>query len=357
MGRDWKRELKEILKKNNMSEEYIEETVGYGDTVPEEEVEYTDDERMDEPVITGRFGRLKASIEDKKIDADVPSCWSNLKNNEYAPAYPTVPKVPAGVYEIGWNSSLSTYTVKKQPFKTDELYHLPSYEITDILKDIDNFWNRADNYKKYNYIHKRGILMYGEPGCGKSGIIQLISQQIIEKDGIVINVKDEEDVERFTSFIATFRKVEPNRPLIVLLEDIDSLAGEGRHQTARLLNILDGVKQIEGVVYIATTNYPEKLQDRITNRPSRFDRRYKVELPNADIRRAYIQHKLNDEDLKGIDIEEWIKKTEGMSLSHLKEVVISVIVMGRTFEETIENLEGLKKTPTIKGGGKVGFGN
>jgi len=67
MGRDWKRELKEILKKNNMSEEYIEETV-----------EYADDERMDEPVITGRFGRLRASIEDKKIDADVPSCWSNL---------------------------------------------------------------------------------------------------------------------------------------------------------------------------------------------------------------------------------------------------------------------------------------
>ena len=356
MGRDWKRELKEILKKNNMSEEYIEETVGYGDTVPEEEVEYADDERMDEPVITGRFGRLRASIEDKKIDADVPSCWSNLKNNEYAPAYPTVPKVPAGVYEIGWNGNLSTHTLKKQPFKTDELYHLPSYEITDILKDIDNFWNRADNYKKYNYIHKRGILMYGEPGCGKSGIIQLISQQIIEKDGIVINVKDEEDVERFTSFIATFRKVEPNRPLIVLLEDIDSLAGEGRHQTARLLNILDGVKQIEGVVYIATTNYPEKLQDRITNRPSRFDRRYKVELPNADIRRAYIQHKLNDEDLKGIDIEEWIKKTEGMSLSHLKEVVISVIVMGRTFEETINNLEELAERPRIKGSGSVGFG-
>ena len=198
--------------------------------------------------------------------------------------------------------------------------------------------------------------MYGEPGCGKSGIIQLISQQLIEKDGIVINIKDEEDVATFTSFIGTFRKVEPKRPLIVLLEDIDSLAGEGRSQTARLLNILDGVKQIEGVVYIATTNYPEKLQERITNRPSRFDRRYKVELPNEDIRRAYIEHKLSEEDLKGIDIEEWIKKTEGMSLSHLKEVVISVIVMGRTFEETIENLEGLKKTPTIKGSGKMGFG-
>ena len=342
MERNWKKELREILEKNNMSEEYIEETVAYDDTVPEEE-----------PIV----GKIIDKEEEQTVDKDVPSCWSNLKNNEYAPAYPTVPKVPAGVYEIGWNSSLSTYTVKKQPFKSDELYHLPSYEITDILKDIDNFWNRSENYKKYNYIHKRGILMYGEPGCGKSGIIQLISKQIIEKDGIVINIKDEEDVDRFTSFIGTFRKVEPNRPLIVLLEDIDSLAGEGRSQTARLLNILDGVKQIEKVVYIATTNYPEKLQERITNRPSRFDRRYKVELPNADIRKAYIEHKLSEEDLKGIDIEDWIKKTEGMSLSHLKEVVISVIVMGRTFEETIENLEGLKKTPTIKGSGKMGFGN
>ena len=296
-----------------------------------------------------------AMLNEVTPDLDIPSCWSNLKNDEYAPAYVTVPKVPAGVYEIGWNSNLQSNTLKKQPFKTDELYHLPSYEITDILQDIDNFWNRADNYKKYNYIHKRGILMYGEPGCGKSGIIQLISQQLIEKDGIVLNVKDEEDVDRFTSFIATFRKVEPNRPLVVLLEDIDSLAGENRFQTARLLNILDGVKQIDGVVYIATTNYPEKLQERITNRPSRFDRRYQVELPNEEIRRAYINHKLNEDDLKNVNIEEWIKKTEGMSLSHLKEVVISVIVMGRSFEETMNNLEGLKKAPTIKGNGKVGF--
>ena len=296
-----------------------------------------------------------AMLNEVTPDLDIPSCWSNLKNDEYAPAYVTVPKVPAGVYEIGWNSNLQSHTLKKQPFKTDELYHLPSYEITDILQDIDNFWNRADNYKKYNYIHKRGILMYGEPGCGKSGIIQLISQQLIEKDGIVLNVTDEEDVDRFTSFIATFRKVEPNRPLVVLLEDIDSLAGENRYQTARLLNILDGVKQIDGVVYIATTNYPEKLQERITNRPSRFDRRYQVELPNEEIRRAYINHKLNEDDLKNVNIEEWIKKTEGMSLSHLKEVVISVIVMGRSFEETMNNLEGLKKAPTIKGNGKVGF--
>ena len=305
---------------------------------------------------TNKFNRPVTDDSDEIQDFDVPCCWSNLKNDEYAPAYITSPKVPAGVYEIGWNPNMGTYTLRKQPFKTDELYHLPSPEITDILKDIENFWDRIDKYKEYNFVHKRGILMYGEPGCGKSGIIQLISQDLINRDGIVINIKDEEDVDKFTQFIPTFRKIEPKRPLVVLLEDIDSIASENKYQTARLLNILDGVKQIEGVVYIATTNYPEKLEERITNRPSRFDRRYKVDLPNEEIRRSYILNKLTPEDIEENDIDEWVRRTEGMSLSHLKEVLVSVIVMGRTFEETIANLEGLKIKPTIKKTSTVGFG-
>ena len=45
-----------------------------------------------------------------------------------------------------------------------------------------------------------------------------------------------------------------------------------------------------------------------------------------------------------------------MSLSHLKEVVVSVIVMGRTFEETMNNLEELAEKPRIKGSNSMGFG-
>ena len=291
-----------------------------------------------------------------KTNSSTPTCWGTLQDEEFVSAFKSVDKVPAGIYEIIWNRSLSQHTIKKQPFKTDELYQLPSYEIQDILKDIQNFWDRRDKYREYNFVHKRGILMYGEPGCGKSGIIQLIAKQLIENDGIILNIKDQDDVEYFIDFITTFRKIEPNRPLIVLLEDIDSIAGENNHSTSKLLIILDGVKQIEDVVYIATTNYPEKLQERITNRPSRFDRRYKVELPNEEIREAYIRHKLTDEDLTQVNVKDWVKRTEGMSLSHLKEIVISTIVMGREFEEVMDNLEGLKKAPSIKGTGKVGFG-
>ena len=293
---------------------------------------------------------------DDKINSATPTCWGTLQDEEFVPSFKSVDQVPSGIYELQYNRNVSQITLKKQPFKTDELYQLPSYEIQDILKDIQDFWDRRDKYREYNFVHKRGILMYGEPGCGKSGIIQLIAKQLIENNGIIINIKDQDDVDFFIDFIATFRKIEPNRPLIVLLEDLDSIAGESTYSTSKLLNILDGVKQIEDVVYIATTNYPEKLQERITNRPSRFDRRYQVELPNKEIREAYIRHKLTEEDMTNVNIQEWVERTEGMSLSHLKEVVISTIVMGREFEEVMDNLEGLKRAPSVRGSGKMGFG-
>ena len=65
---------------------------------------------------------------------------------------------------------------------------------------------------------------------------------------------------------------------------------------------------------------------------------------------------MTEDDLSKIDIEDWIKMTDGMSLSHLKEVIISVIVMGKSFEETIDSLDNLKKAPRVKEQTRVGFG-
>ena len=291
-----------------------------------------------------------------EINTQIATQWSALQNETFAPAYASVSKVPAGLYEIGWNSSIQTYILSKQRLKMDELYELPSPEIQSILNDIELFWERKETYKKYNFVHKRGILLWGDPGCGKSGIIQLCVKNLIEKkNGIVINIKDEESIRFFSEFIPIIKRIEPGRPIIVILEDIDSLAGEDRYSTAKLLNILDGVKQIENVVYIATTNYPDKLQERITNRPSRFDRRYQVGMPSKEIREAYIKNKLSEDDLNSIDIEKWIDLTDGMSLSHLKELVISVIVMDKTFDDAFDNLSEMKASPKLRKKTNIGF--
>jgi hypothetical protein len=292
----------------------------------------------------------------RDLESNAPSCWTTLKNGEFAPAYPTSPSLPSGYYEIGWSDVTHSPTFVKHPTVSDELYELPSPEILDIVRDIADFWEREDLYKKYNFVHKRGILMYGEPGCGKSGIVQLICKRVINQiNGIVINIKDERDLDGFFNIIPVFRKIEPNRPIVVILEDIDSIAGEGSYSVSRLLNILDGIKQIDGVVYLATTNYPERLQERLTNRPSRFDKRYHIDMPNSEIRKSYLLNKLTEDDLSKINLDEWVANTKGMSIAHLKELIVSVIVMGRGFEETIANLLGLAKKPQIKKSLEIGF--
>jgi len=157
--------------------------------------------------------------------------------------------------------------------------------------------------------------------------------------------------------IGKLRQVEPERPLVVIFEDIDAIASEGSWTTSMILNLLDGIKQIQNVVYISTTNHPEKLEDRITNRPSRFDRRYEVELPNEEVRKAYIENKLSKEDLEKINMDDWIKESEGFSLAHMRELVISVVTMDNSFEDTIARLKGMKVKPKIKSGNSgIGFG-
>jgi len=280
--------------------------------------------------------------------------WSLGSDNKFIPTGPTISKVPSGIYEISYEHGMG-YILIKKPTVGDELFALPSPEIISIIDDMKKFWNSGEVYSSYNYVHKRGILLYGEPGCGKSGIIQLCIKHVIEEmDGIVINIKDCEATEYFDYFIPIIRSIEPKRPIVVVIEDIDSITGEDKNSTSKILNILDGIKQIDGVIYLASTNYPEKLEERITDRPSRFDRRYQIGIPSDEIRRSYLKSKLgNQESL--IDIDLWVKESQGMSIAHLKELVISTLVLGNDFSESIKHLRLLKSRPKIKGDGKIGF--
>ena len=183
---------------------------------------------------------MTAPTFDKKDSLNY-SQWAIQSGGRYTPTMSTTSRLPSGFYEIGHDGQMGTFMELKK-VNTDELYQLPSPELTDIIEDIEKFWDRADRYKEYGFLHKRGILLYGEPGAGKSGIIQLCTKHLIEKmNGIVINLTNGDQIELYSKFISSLRTVEPNRPLIVILEDIDGIAGEGTWSTSMLLNLLDGV--------------------------------------------------------------------------------------------------------------------
>ena len=253
-------------------------------------------------------------------------------------------EIDAGTYEICLSDGIGFYMFKKQMY-LDELIEFPTAVHKEVLNSIKEFWKRKAKFKEYGFAFKRGILLHGKPGSGKTGIINLSVKYVInELNGVVLTLSNPSDLARYSQFIPEiFRIIEPNRPIIVIFEDIENL--QHSSMESELLNVLDGLDQLENVVYIATTNYIEHLKERITNRPSRFDRRIYVPFLDEESRRYFFEKKLKPGDLEelGKDLDKWVKDTERMSIAHLAELIKSVIIFGNPYEEAIDILRKLNE--------------
>jgi SpoVK/Ycf46/Vps4 family AAA+-type ATPase len=121
--------------------------------------------------------------------------------------------------------------------------------------------------------------------------------------------------------------------------------------------LLDGESQIDFVLNLATTNYPEKLDRRIVARPRRFDRIIKVDMPGATVRQAYFEAKLTD--ASPAEIESLVEKSDGLSFAAMAEIIISVKCLDNNLEETLETLREMhKRTPSSReyDSREMGFG-
>lgn len=293
--------------------------------------------------------------------------WITRGNNLYYPEAQVklVKKIPTGYYAVGFDQQASKFTVRKLSYSTDKIFKLPMPEMDMIIKDITTFWRKEEDFKRYELTFKRGVLMYGAPGGGKSHIIQLIVKHLIDNEkGVVFKIESPNEVETFHSFMqSTFKPIEPKRRIVVIIEDIDGLFHAGKSTETILLNILDGMGQMDNVVYLATTNYPEELADRIINRPSRFDRRYEITLPNEAVRKSYFEQILKPEDFKrtdmNIDLNVWVEKTDGLSIAHLREIVASTVILGNSFDDTIKLMQDYNSerpsSRKFKGSKSAGF--
>jgi AAA+ superfamily predicted ATPase len=122
-----------------------------------------------------------------------------------------------------------------------------------------------------------------------------------------------------------FERARQVAPCILVLEDLDSLlTPENR---SYFLNELDGFAANVGIVTLATTNYPERLDPSILDRPSRFDRKYTFGLPERSERLAYITmwNATLQETLRISDatVHKLGEATEGFSFAYLKELFLS----------------------------------
>lgn len=236
----------------------------------------------------------------------------------------TTKQLPPGVYVIA--STPAGFVFVPRELKTDNLLRFEDPTHQEIIGEIDNFWSLKPKYSTMGFLHNRSLLMWGPPGSGKSCISKIVVSDVIDRDNIVINCTS---LYGMAAALHELREVEPDRQMLVLMEDIDSI--DGQH---KLLPLLDGEDTVDNILYLCTTNYIDRLSDRIM-RPGRIDRKISVPCPPRTGRVAFLSNKLGE---KATEIDSLADATQGLSFAHLRELLVGIYCLGQDPEKVIKRL-------------------
>ncbi|HDZ19663.1 MAG TPA: ATP-dependent metallopeptidase FtsH/Yme1/Tma family protein [Phycisphaerae bacterium] len=166
-------------------------------------------------------------------------------------------------------------------------------EAKDEVLEIIEFLRHPRKFQRLGGRIPRGVLLVGEPGCGKTLLAKAIAG---EADVPVFSISGSDFVEMFVGVGASrvrdlFKQARDAAPCIIFLDEIDAVgrrrgAGFGtggadeREQTLNAILVeMDGLGTNDQVIIIAATNRTDVLDPALT-RPGRFDRNINVPLPD-----------------------------------------------------------------------------
>lgn len=196
-----------------------------------------------------------------------------------------------------------------------------------IWDDFAQFFSARELYKQHGIPWKRGVLFTGPPGNGKSHTVKALVNELRIPCLYVKSLKSQYGTEH-SSIRSVFKRARDTTPCLLVFEDLDSHIQDANRSF--FLNELDGFAANEGILTLATSNYPERLDPAILERPSRFDRKYNFGLPALSERQAYLawwSNRLEAElRLEPKHIQELAAATDGFSFAYLRELVLSSIM-------------------------------
>lgn len=255
----------------------------------------------------------------------------------FHPVGETTKRLPSGFFRFGQSPQFGLY-ISKVRNDTDSLIHLPDSESDRLLDEMREFLSIRERFKERGLLYKRGVMLFGPPGSGKTATIQLLAKIVGEQMDSIAILGDAEP-QLVTMGLQMVRKLEAERQLVVILEDLDALVQRWGEES--YLSLLDGENQVENVIYVATTNYPERLDRRFVDRPSRFDTLRMIGMPTAEARRVYLKHK--EPGISDIECEAMVRASEGYSIAHLRELLVLVKCFGRTLQSATERLDTMRE--------------
>lgn len=189
----------------------------------------------------------------------------------------------------------------------------------DAIEQVRKFWASSEKFARYNISHKRGILLAGPPGTGKSSLMRQLVGETYAAGGAAL-ILHRGDISEFRENLTELRTLAPRQPIAAVIEDLDEFMNGSE---SYLLEILDGGYAVDHVLFLATSNHPEKLSKRLI-RPSRFDVCIHVDMPSECTRRAIITGFLG---AKHPQLEKYVSELAGKSVADIKEHIISNVIL------------------------------
>lgn len=269
--------------------------------------------------------------------------WVEVDDQKYISAGRTSSELPPGSYNVAWHDGNTAFQ-KIDLTPENNLVRGENTFIDESLKEIDQFWGEdvRNLYRKYGYLHKRGYLFYGKHGCGKTSIAMTAVYNFLQRfNGYVI--LPGHFPEKLNEAVSLIRKGHPDSPIVCYLEDLETITRDEENRQ-EISNLLDGGHNVDQVLFLGTTNHPEKLDPKFL-RARRFDKIIKVPPPEEAIRRAYLHSLANQGtgDISEDRLEEVVRKTEGYTFSSLSELFISCICLGHEVDDILSRLQMIEE--------------
>lgn len=200
-----------------------------------------------------------------------------------------------------------------------------------LINDVHGFFDSRALYEEYSVPWKRGIIMHGTPGCGKTISIKALMNSLQAKNVASLYIKSFSSCNGSEySIRSIFSMARVMAPCLVVFEDLDGLVKD--ELRSYFLNEVDGLEDNNGILMIGSTNHLERLDPGISKRPSRFDRKYHYKLPGEPERILYAEYwKKKMEENKNIDLNPDVCRivaalTEGFSFAYMKELFVQALL-------------------------------